>query len=191
MDTEVLSAVIGAAMGAAFTYGGTLLQQNRDRRRIQQSSATMLLSELQTADATLRTIYEQPMGGTLPAEEFPLLRSPSTEMLGRFSHVTIQQLLTFAGYLRMTREMLDRIKGSPRTEVGWHAGVATAIAGQAVLMVPDLKSSLEREGGSYLPLTIPNAPVLNPGNPEPPALPPSPFPTRRRTDVTTSPVQIV
>jgi hypothetical protein len=180
MDPQVLSAIIGAAMGAAFTYGGTQLQQYRDRTRVRQSMATMLLSELQSADATLRSIYEQPLGGTLAAEEFPLLRSPSTETLAMFSPATIQHLLAFGGYLRMVREVLDRIRSGQKSEAPWHAGVVTAVAAQAILMIVPLKAGLEREGGSYTPLVLPDAPPMSPGERRPPRLPASPFPAGPR-----------
>lgn len=174
---ELLAAVIGAAFGAAFAYVGTLLQQDRDRRRSRTSMATILLSEVRAADATLRGIYEHPTRGVLAPGTFELLTSGSREALALFQPTTVQRLLALGSHLRNVHERLERIQdnSSPTAARAFHAGGLTAVAYAALAGIPELKQSLEREGGTYIPVPVPPLPRLNPGDTKPPALPSSPF----------------
>jgi hypothetical protein len=172
--TELLAVVIGAVLA----YTGTWLQQSRDRKRSRTSLATILLSEVRMAEMILRGLYRQPASGELSPDAFDLLTSASTEALAHFRPATVQHLLAFGGYLRRVHDLRDRIRtASAQDERAYNAGVLTAIIQIAVGSVPALKQSLEAEGGTHIPLQLPTAPAMKPGETRPPALPPSPFPS--------------
>lgn len=177
MSNEVLAALIGAAVGAVFAYGGGWLQAVLDRRRKRVSLATILLSELRAADVTLRgSVYEDPKVGFIPTDalkSFTLL----AEAVECFSPRTVSALLDFGTYIDSIRDyqgliVAGRFPRSPHTD-----STLRVLATIAVKRVVPLKSALEKEGGTYIGFIRPGIPTgLEPGSTNIPPLPPSPFP---------------
>jgi hypothetical protein len=77
MMNELWAAVIGAAVGSLTTYFGTWVQQGRERRQNRISRATVLLSELRNAEASMREVYTSNGIGVIPAGTLEWLLSPS------------------------------------------------------------------------------------------------------------------
>jgi hypothetical protein len=169
--TELLAAVIGAAFAYAFTW----LQQDRERDRARRSLATVLLSEVRDAEATLRGMHIQPLGAVLPTGAFDLLTSSPMEAIAAFSPGTVQQILAFGAQLKSAIHELDQVRITAGDDKAWHAGVLTATIENAIHLVPGLKHGLEKEGGTCIPLDLPRLPAVKPGDPRPAPLPPSPF----------------
>ncbi len=184
---ELWAAVIGAAVGSLTTYFGTWVQQGRERRQNRISRATVLLSELRNAEASMRDVYTSNAIGVIPAGTLEWLLSPSPDTLAVFQPTTVQQLVAFADHVRAVRAILDALAAGakPTAQTGNWLKVSAAAA---VWSVPELKQSLEGEGGVYVPTPFPEMSVMEPGATRPPDLPPSPFPTggSRKATVVTS-----
>jgi hypothetical protein len=177
MSGDVQAAVIGAAVGATFAYGGGWLQAWLNRRRKRRSLATILLSELRAADVTLRSsVYADPSGGFIPTEAFKSF-TLLAEAVECFSPTTVSALLDFGAYLDSIRNYQGHIIGgtwpkSPSTEASLRV-----LATIAVNRVVPLKAALEKKGGTYKGFVRPDIPSgLEPSSTQIPPLPPSPFP---------------
>jgi len=125
----------------------------------------------------MRGIHEsRGIAAVLPAGTLDWLLTPSPDSLAVFQPSTVQQLIAFGDYFRAVRTLMDTYaQGGRPTPLTMAWLVAHAEA--AVRSVPELKRSLEREGGVYTPTPFPGLPVMKAGDTEPPALPPSPFPS--------------
>jgi hypothetical protein len=102
------------------------------------------------------------------------------DTLAVFQPVTVQQLLAFADHVRAVRAILDTLAAGakPTVQSGNWLKVSAAVA---VRSVPELKQSLEREGGVFVPTPFPEMPLMEAGATGPPDLPPSPFQPAVRT----------
>ena len=180
---ELWAAVIGAAVGSLTTYIGTWVQQGRERRQSRISRATVLLSEVRNAEASMRDIYTSNAVGVIPAGTLDWLLSPSPDTLAAFQPATVQQLVAFADHIRAVKAILDPLArgAKPTAQTGNWLMVSAAAA---VWSVPELKRSLEREGGVYVPTPFPDMPLMEPGATRPPDLPPTPFPSVAREKAT-------
>jgi hypothetical protein len=173
-------ALTSTALGAVLGFGAASLQSRLDRRRIRRSFASFLLSELRSAEVSLRVIYEHPIGAVAP-NAFQSLRMGS-EAINVFRPNTVVAMAEVEGYIAQIREVTDKFLRNETTNETYTQAIVRVFAKAAYDRIPSVKRALEKEGGRYEPFIAWDIPSdLQPGAPPPP-LPPGAFPDAERHD---------
>jgi hypothetical protein len=176
-----MEAVIGALIGGILGYAAGWLQQNLDRRRQRKALATALLSELRTADVSLRGLYERPMAIFPPGAYSMLDLSP--EHMALFRPATIQAVLEIRDLLQLVMTSLNEAHAGRQP---WESTATYARIGawSGVHRIAEAKRLLESEGGILLQRLDTAVDSLTRDFPP---LPASPFPRSDRGPITASP----
>jgi hypothetical protein len=172
-----VSTIVGAVVGGVVAYVGGFLQQLRERRRRRRTVATVMMADLASLDVTLRGVYEHPMDGALSTSAFAGLdlTTLATEL---FQPETAVALLRVTSEFGMVRAMLPQLASTARPRPLTIAIFRMIVTG-CVQAIPELRSSLQREGAlppAAVTRSIPDAPPEQWSHPPtPPPLPSSPF----------------
>ena len=175
---EVVAALIGAVVGGIVALFAGFYKDYQDRTRRRRTLATVLLCELRSADASLRSLHGallESRTGMLPTKAFQVFESKDLS-LELFEPATARLILDFATKLSGVRDLLDDHREGRVHNASAHRSILLALVAGSVGLAPTLKEALEDEGGEYIPYVTPEMSESQDGESTRPTLIDSPFP---------------